>query len=345
MPYEYIKFSSRNAPVNGEESRFTINLPRTIENAVSAHVKSFSMPNTAYNITRKNNTIEWYETIGDNTNPPALLQATLPTKFYTIEDLIDTIASATTEASQNAKTVSFATPTVTYEGISDRQTTGSITFTTSQIPSTTTVDTYHITLTGTADDNTTANKKFCPVAHKASVWCMLGFPEVFQISPHVHGRVNPLLDTTHLVNPITSRADARFTNLGGTTAGSNATKTARFAPRDSHESYHITSSLATSVYEGEADGVVKHTNYLLTVPNQSNRYSWIQYVPTEPVFHDLKGVSLNQFTIGLADENGFTMSNDEHQAFSVVLAIEYKDLHQTFESNQLRTLEWRRSHC
>jgi len=307
------------------------------------------MPNTAYNITDYNNTIEWFETIGNNTNPPALIQATLPPKFYTVPDLLSTIAAAMTEASINASTVNYNSPSsALYQGIADRQTlasSGGLTYTVSQIPSTTTVDTFHVTITGSLNAASTAQKKFCPVSHKFSVWTMLGLTETFQVNPFHHGRVNPLLVSSHLVNPITLRSDGRFTTIINTTTGSTATLTASFAPRDSHESYHLTSSLATAVYEAEADGVIRHTNYLLTIPNTSNRYSWLQYVPTEPVFHELNGQNVSQFTIGIADEHGFPMNTEEHQAFSVVLAFEYKDIHQTLESNQLRTLDWRRSHC
>ena len=343
MPYEYVRFTSKNSPVDGR-SLYTVNLPTSIQNAVSVHVKSFSMPNTAYNITAQNESIEWFETIGDNTNTPVLLQATLPRKFYTVSDLIATVADAMTETSGNAATAYFSIPTAVYAGVSNRRTVGGITFTSTQISGTTAVDTFHVTLTGTANATTTAVKKFAPLAHKFSIWTILGFDETFQIDALHHGRVNPFVSNI-VVNPILSRVDGRFISLGGPNQGTTITKTAAFAPRDSHESYQIVSSLASSVQEIEADGVSKRTNYLLSVPNTSSRYSWLHYVPTEPVFHQLKGVSLNQFTIGLADEHGFVMENNEHQAFSVVLAIEYREIHQTLEANQLTTLEWRRAHC
>ncbi len=330
--YEYIRFSSRNAPADGQ-SLYTINLPKTIQNATSCHVKSFSMPNTAFNVTTKNNSFEWYETIGNNTNPPPILQATIPAKFYTIEDLITTIATEMTTVSQSTK--------------ASGDTLASLTFTMSQIPSTTTVDTFHIELTGTIDagGTNTAQKKFCPKVYKGSIWTMLGFAETFRVEPTHHGRVNPVLEPNLILNPITTRGDGRFKSITATTTGSNATKTAAFSPRDSHECYHITSSLADAVYEVEADGVSRHTNYLLTVPNSSNRYSWIHYLPTEPVFHNLHGVNLNQFTIGLADEDGLLMNNEEHQEFSVVLAIEYEPQHKPLNSGQQQTLMWRKSHC
>lgn len=320
MPYEYIRFTSKNSPNDGQSS-YTINLPKTIENCVSAHVKSFSMPNTAYNITEGNNLIEWYEydssapvVVGSN---PLPLSATLPQiKFYSIAELLTDIGTAMTTASASS---GFG-----------------MTFTLTQIASTTAVDTYHTQVNVVSLD---ANDTWCPLVHTQSIWEMIGFRVIFNNEP-TRGRI------THpiITNKITEGTDSRLLSTDLTGAG-GVDHVSQFPPRDSHEAYHITSSLATSVYEAQADGTSKHTNYLLTIPNTSNRYSWLQYVPTEPVFHDLGGRSITSFTLGLADEHGFMMKNTEHQIFSVVLAIEYRDLHQTLEDNQLRTIEWRRSHC
>ena len=328
--YDYIRFTSKNAP-SGGKSLFTINLPQTIVNATSCHVKSFSMPNTAYNIQQGANSFEWYETVGNSNGDVVLLQSSLTPKFYTIADLINTMDGLMTTASVAAKTAG--------------STLASLTYTMSQIDSANTVSTYHIELSATINAGGTngTQKKFVPKVYKGSVWAMLGFPETFQAIPNFFGRVST--DLSVILNPITTASDTRFTTITLLVSGSSATKTAEFAPRDSHESYHIISSLASAVYEAEADGVVKHTNYLLTVPNTSNRYSWIQYTPTEPIFHDLLGVNLNQFTIGLADEDGYLMNNDEHQEFSVVIAIEYQPQHGVLNTGQLQTLAWRQSHC
>lgn len=315
MPYEYVRFTSHNSPLTSTDSRYTINLPKPIQNAVSAHVKSFSMPNTAFNVNEGNNLLEWYE-YDDSTGTISINSASLPdTKFYSIGELLADISTAV-----SAETSLFE-------------------ILLTQIASSVSIDTYHtnLNLTNDVDDN----DKFCPIVVKGSIWEMIGFRPNFLVNPVHHGRVTPSLVIAHITNPIVDSADTRW--LAGSLSGVN--HVSQFPPRDSHESYHITSSLATAVYEAEADGVARHTNYLLTIPNSSNRYSWIQYIPTEPVFHELSGQTLSSFTIGLADENGFPMKCTEHQVFSVVIAIEYRDLHQTLEANQLRTLEWRRSHC
>lgn len=316
MPYEYVRFTSKNSLTSGK-SQYTINLPKTIENAVSVHVKSFSIPNTAYNVTSENNTFDWYE-YDATADTVTRVSATLPDiKFYSIGELVQDMASVMTSASSSSGT--------------------GMTFAITQIASTVAVDTYHIQVNVISSD---ANDKWCPLVHKQSLWEMLGFRVIFTTAVNHHGRVNPALG--HITNPITSGADTR---LLATAADPGVDHVSQFPPRDSHESYHITSSLADSVYEVEADGVAKHTNYLLTVPNTSTRYSWLSYVPTEPIFHSLKGQNINQFTIGLADEHGLLMNENEHQSFSVVLAFEYRDLHQTLDGNQRRTLQWRQSHC
>lgn len=312
MPYEYIRFTSKNG--GDGAATYTVNLPKTIENCVSAHVKSFSMPNTAYNITEGNNLIEWYE-YDNSGNQFRLVTANLPDiKFYSIGELLAEMGTQMTNASS---TSGF-----------------NFTYAISQIASTVVINTYHTNVNVIAD----AGDKWCPFVSKHSIWEMIGFREIFTTIPLHIGRVT----STAIINPITDAADSRWLSTGLSPSGVD--HVSQFPPRDSHESYHITSSLATSVFQAEADGTAKHTNYLLTVPNTSNRYSWLQYVPTEPVFHDLGGRSVSQFTIGLADENGFLMNNREHQPFSVVIAIEYRDLHATLEDHQLRTLEWRRSH-
>lgn len=317
MPYTYVRFTNRNDDSTGK-SQYTVDLPSPIENAVSVHVKSFSMPNTAYNVTSENNTFHWYEYDATGGGNPVLLSATLPDiKFYSIGELVTDMAAAMTSASLAAGT--------------------NFTYTITQIASSVTVDTYHINVNVVSTDN---NDKWCPLVHKQSLWDMLGFRVIFTTAADHRGRVTPSLN--HITNEITSGADTR---LLATSTGAGTDHVSEFPPRDSHESYHITCSLANSVYEIEAGAQPRHTNYLLTIPNNSNRYSWLQYVPTEPVFHNLKGATINQFTIGLADEHGLLMNNNEHQSFSVVLAFEYRDLHATLEANQLRTLEWRRSHC
>lgn len=338
MPYTYVRFTSKNHS-DGQDSRFTVSLPQPIQNAVSVHVKSFSMPNTPYNVTENNKYFGWYENIGDATTNVTYIETSIPPKFYTISDLLSTMATAMTTASAVAKTASFAT-------YSQSQTAGSLTFTMAQIPSTTTVNTFHVELTATADDTTATEKAFTPVTHKYSLWTLLGFQQEFLIDKHHRGRITPQLQIMTLYeDPVLADTDVRMNTLPGAAAGQLKTIVAPFAPRDSSESFHITSSLANSVYEVEGDEVAHHTNYLLVVPNSSNRYSWIQYIPTEPVFHTLRGENITQFTIGLADENGLPYKHDEHQHFSVVLAFEWQDLHQTLNSNQLKTLEYARSHC
>lgn len=316
MPYEYIRFTSKNRGGTGR-SQYNVNLPRPIENCVSVHVKSFSMPNTAYNITSENNTFDWYE-YDDSTGTVIPLSATLTDiKFYTIAELIQDMTTLMNNKSSSSG--------------------AGLTYAITQIASTTIVDTYHIQVNVQSAD---ANDKWCPLVHKQSIWEMLGFRVIFTTKSDHHGRVSPNLN--EITNKITTAGDTRWLAVANSPGVDHVSQ---FPPRDSHESYHITSSLASAVVEAEGDGVPRHTNYLLTVPNNSTRYSWLQYIPTEPVFHDLKGTTISNFTIGLADEHGLLMKDDEHQTFSVVLAIEYKDIHQTLEANQLRTLEWRRSHC
>lgn len=338
MPYTYVRFTSKNHD-DDQMSRFTVNLPQPIQNAVSVHVKSFSMPNTPYNVTDANKTFGWYEAIGDATTDVAYLETFIPPKFYTIADLLSTMATAMTTASQLAKTASFAT-------VSTQQTSGSLTYTMAQIPNTTTVNTFHVELTATADDTTTSAKSFVPVTHKFSLWCILGFQQEFRIDTHHRGRITPQLQALTLyTDPVLNTNDVRMNALPSATAAATLTIVAPFAPRDSHESFHITSSLARAVYEAEGDEVAHHTDYLLVVPNTSNRYSWVQYIPTEPVFHTLDGQNIRQFTIGLADENGIPFKHDEHQHFSVVLAFEWQEMHRTLNANQLQALEYARSHC
>lgn len=332
MPYHYIRFTSSNPSTTDSISQYDVNLPFPIENCISAHVKSFSMPNTAYNVIEGNNIINWYETTGDGSinGNPALLEASIKPGYYNIEHLCQVIQAAMNEKSEAAV---------------GSQTTRKMVFQVTQIPSSTAQNKYHIQIIATDPIGGAAVKKFAIVSYDATIWSMLGFKEVFQ-GTAIRGRFSSLVSAGNVSNPITSRSDTRLTALGTGVPNSSATIVAAFPPRDSHESYHITSSLASAVNECQADnGVARHTNYLLTVPNTSQRYSWLQYIPTEPVFHDLKGINLNHFTIGLADENGVPMNNSEHQKFSVVIAIEYRDLHQTLNDNQLRTLEWRQNRC
>ncbi len=314
MPYEYIRFTSKGG--QDGSSNYTINLPKTIENCVSAHVKSFSMPNTAYNITEGNNLIEWYE-YDDSSSEVRLVEANLPDiKFYSIAELLQDIGVVMTAASGSS---GFG-----------------MVFTLTQIASTNIVDTYHTQVNVVSND---ANDLWCPFVHEQSIWEMIGFRIIFN-SFRPFGRITSAIT----LNQIQDANDSRFLNTN-LFINNGVDHVSQFPPRDSHEAYHILSSLASSVYEAKGDEYTKRTNYLLTIPNTSNRYSWLQYVPTEPVFHDLGGKSVTSFTIGLADEHGFLMKNTEHQIFSVVIAIEYRDIHQTLEDNQLRTLEWRRSHC
>lgn len=322
MPYSYVKFNSNDANDFDGLSNFTVNLPRPIENCKSVHVKHFSMPNTSYNIREAYNYLWWYETRGDGAlaNNPVLLSAIIPPDFYSVPHLCSTISTLMTSASASK----FA------EG----QTVRALTYEVTQIPSSTVENTYHVQIIITDPTGGEQKKKFMPVTYHKSIWAQLGFKETFSNDVFVDPSIG-----------VRSIADHRFTTIDKLV---NSTKTviAEFPPRESHELYHVTSSLASSIVEANGKGkVAKPTNFLLTVPNTAQRYSWLQYTPAEPVFHRLDGVSVSSFTLGLADEHGVIMKNSEHQTFSVVLAIEYEDLHNTLTDHHLRTLEWRKSHC
>jgi hypothetical protein len=313
MPYTYVRFSSKNLDTTTGKSIYTVDIPSGIQNARSVHVKSFSMPNTAYNVTSDNLLFKWYE-YDDSTSTIVEKEATFTqAKYYTVGELLSDMT-----ALMNA-------------------TVGTLfTFTISQIPSTTVTNTFLINVNVVSTD---INDLWCPVVSTGSVWEQLGFLQNFQFDPVVLHRGR---STIPVVNPISDGSDSRWL---ATDVSPGVDHVAQFPPRDSHESFHITSSLANNVYEAEGDGHTRHTNYLLTIPNTANRYEWLQYVPTEPVFHDLRGDNVNQFTIGIADEHGDLLDRNEHQTFSVVLAFEYDDQHVTLTENQRRSLHWRSRHC
>jgi len=309
MPYTYVRFSSKNLDTTTGKSVYNVNLPTTITNARSVHVKSFSMPNTAYNVTSDNLIFKWYE-YSNAYNTTTEKQASFTeAKYYTIGELISDMTTLMNAASSI------------------------LTFNLTQIASTTTTNTYLINVNVVSTDPA---DMWCPVVSTGSVWEQLGFLQNFQFDPVVvhRGRM-----TIPVINPIpdTDIDDSRWLDPGD--------HVAQFPPRDSHESFHLTSSLANNVYEEEGDGHTRHTNYLLTIPNTANRYQWLQYVPAEPVFHDLRGGNVNQFTLGIADEHGDLLDRNEHQTFSVVLAFEYDDPHMTLTENQRRSLHWRSRHC
>jgi len=313
MPYTYVRFSSKNLDTTTGKSVYNVNLPTTITNARSVHVKSFSMPNTAYNVTSDNLKFYWRQYDATSNTINNMEASFTQAKYYTIGELISDMTTL-----MNTSNPFF-------------------TFTMTQVPSTTTTDTYHINVNVVSSDN---NDKWCPVVTIGSIWEQLGFLQNFQLEPTTHHRGRASL--TEIINPITSSTDERWLN---TDVSLGVDHVAQFPPKDSHESYHITSSLANNVYEADGDGVTRHTNYLLTIPNTANRYQWLQYVPTEPVFHDLRGDNVNQFTLGIADEHGDLLDRNEHQTFSVVLAFEYDDPHMTLTENQRRSLHWRSRHC
>lgn len=289
----------------------TVHLPQPIKNCYRVFVKQFSCANILYNIRSLENTLTWaefYLAPGDTTYYHKQFTITIPTGYYTREELCTQI---NTEIGNMSNHVVSADPNEVPLGIAFDNT----------------VNTNYRTQVGLS--NAYGTKYFAPVNTKTSIWRILGYVDSQVVNLKKRKRQD--LDDIAGTIPTLSTADFYYSALvlAGSLSVPNIVSGNLPAVVESPSGVYLTSNKLTSggTYETDTDPMsfalrANPSNVLEFLQFTTGRGGWVHYDALQPHYHYLNDENIQDFDIQLRSEVGTLLNHDECGDYNLVICFE-----------------------
>ena len=309
---QYIHINSKHRLETAENlADLRVHLQQPIRNCHRVFVKNFTIANHLYNIRSGENTLNWaefYLAPGDTTYSPKEFSVTIPTGFYTTEELCTQI---------NAEILAMSDHLVSADV---NESALGVTFT--QNPTT-----YRVFV---ALSNSYGTKYFAPIDKRNSIWRLFGFVDR-QIVNLLKRKADSLNDVgTAIADGMTTAYPYYFAVTQAGTSGSPSVVGGNLpSVVESPNGLFLTSDRLTSAgtYETRTDPqsfalMASPSNVLEFIQFDVSRYAWVHYDAYQPHYHYINDENIQDFDIQLRSEIGTLLNHDECGDFNLVLAFE-----------------------
>lgn len=308
--YLHINSKHRLETNHGDLADLKVHLHQPLKNVVKVAVKSFTMGNSFFNIRSGEDTLNWVEVYAPSGSSEYFVREfsiTIPTGYYTADNLCSTINNLITTMPTHS--VSGEAPL----GIS-----------LSQDP-----DEYHINISLTRPSSDAGDKWFSPVNEKTSIWKLLGFVNT-QVINKLKRKAKELDDIANVLpNPSSEYAYYQALFQAGSSGTPNIHRGFLPATIESPAGIYLTSDTLTTggTYDTRTN---PDSHQLEAIPRailefiqfDKSRYSWIHYNSAMPHWHHLNDVSLHDIDIQVRSENGTIFNHNEIGEYNLVLVFE-----------------------
>jgi len=268
------------------------------------------MGNSGFNIRSGENTLNWvehYASLGKDVYNTKEFSITIPTGYYTAEELCSAINSLILAMSSHS-VVDEAPLNILLSQDGDN---------------------YHIILTIGRAETDDGDKFFCPVNERSSIWKLLGFVNG-QIINKLKRKAKELEDVASVLpepSPSYPYIGALF--RAGTYGTPLRHRGMLPTTIESPSGIYLTSETLTSggTYETRTN---PDSHQLEAVPQSilefiqfdKSRYSWIHYNASMPHWHHLNDTSLHDIDVQVRSENGTIFNHNEIGEYNLVLVFE-----------------------
>ena len=321
--YKYLHINSKHINQGNSTVNIDLYLTTPITNVKRIALKSFSTPNTGFNI-HPNHKIQWLE-VGSSME---LFEAELTAGYYNNTDLV---AHITAQMNALSRTIGSATFT------------GGFDLTFQDDP--TLPNPYYVNMNFTP--NYAGSFVFIPNSiqnpSQPNVWEMLGFEQKqIAITDGIVGtKVNGDL-LTGITTDMTGKTGAAAGTLDYTanTVSTAANTMGLFITTD------LTDNAAYETHLHMGKNSMSQTNILEWVMNDAPVYSYLHYKPENPCWHTLHQPSITHFNMKMLDLNGIPIHPSCLRNWQMVIQVEVEeeiDYHAEV-TKKLAAQAWRENH-
>jgi len=303
MYYKYIHISSRHIDFASTKSDFQVNLIQPLRNVHAVALKSFSMPNTQYNI-GLGQKLRWFESYDDGTDVHYKgFEIELDSAYYNATELKDHIKTKVLAIADHTFGLGDTTPQLVFN-----YDTTSFKFEITYTPAGAEVKTFAIFFD--IDDH---------------IWHSMGF-DINQGIQHTYNRDFHILWTNQVIDAIPQHDSTVSPFASGTI---NALHVATIDNMKglfiNCPDLSISSSYETHIRH--STNQAQQSTILEWIPNNVERVTYLHYEPAHLSWHKIDNTdsTLNQFKIEILNYHGKKISQYEIQDFQLQLIVECKE--------------------
>jgi len=350
---KYVHVDSKHRHASDSRTRFNVQIPHGFNHVTKVCVKDFSIPNTFSNT--KNIDIQWveYKNVGTLANPlwnSAIFQAVIPDeekKPYMNNNEIQLMLQNvfTNTSQQQIKTLRKFNSDGDEVDVADQYshkvvTTGQ----TTPLSIVVQYDSDNYKFTITPEDQSSNQGHIFMIFRdgdrlkETSIWEHLGFPKDSIPDLKAYKKVLSELINRKYHSGTLNYFDGLVFNNNNLVAKTinrpnKVIRSVSIPTNENHVKYiHIASDVLGKDGYTMKNGSAVKTNILESVPNTSQKFSYLHHSNEQLGFHDLKGISLSHFDIILLDENYNEFDEDSIDDFKCTIVFqEVQEVIQTQE--------------
>jgi hypothetical protein len=339
---KYVHVDSKHRHPSDSRTRFNVQIPHGFNHVSKVCIKDFSIPNTFGNT--KNIDIQWveYKNVGTLANPlwhSAIFQAVIPDdekKPYMNNNEIQLMLQNvfTNASGQQIKTLRKYNPNGDEVSVTDQYSHKVVTSgQTNPLGVVLQYDSDYYKFRITPEDQSSTQGHIFMIYRDAdrlketSIWEHLGFPK--DSIPDFKGYrkvLSELIDRKY--HPGGGSFDGLVFNNNNLIAktinrGNKVIRSVSVPTNENHVKYvHVASDVLGKDGFTMKNGSAIKTNILESVPNTSQKFSYLHHTNEQLGFHDLRGATLSHFDIILLDENFNEFDQDSIDDFKCTVVFQ-----------------------
>ncbi len=325
--YKYLHINSKHINQGNSTVNIDLYLTTPITNVKRIALKSFSTPNTGFNI-HPNHKIQWLES-DTVSGDMALFEAELTAGYYNNTDLVAHITS-------KMNLVNRSLPSISYSA-------GGFNLTFQDDPAL--PNPYYVNMNYTpkgVTNSTLFYPSYIQNPSQPNVWEMLGFDQTQMVL--TNGFIGAKTSSDILkpfTNDMVGKAGTGTTlDYTANTVSTAANTMGLFITTD------LTDNAAYETHLHMGKNSMSQTNILEWVMNDAPVYSYLHYKPENPCWHTLHQPSITHFNMKMLDLNGIPIHPSCLRNWQMVIQVEVEeeiDYHAEV-TKKLAAQAWRENH-